>query len=103
MINSGPNVFDAKAQICTRNLELRRRGGWLKPRTRGMNQRCPFSTVEHLDAHQHVSDRRLKTSEFNSLTGQSICSGVDPSPFEERIRQFLLDRLLEVLHVARYG
>ena len=45
----------------------------------------------------------LKTAELDSLAGQPIRSGVDPSPFEERIRQFLLDRLFEVLHIARHG
>ena len=59
------------------------------------------SSISH--AHQHVSDRHLKTSELDSFAGQPIRSGVDPSPFEERIRQFLLDRLFQILHIARHG
>ena len=65
--------------------------------------RCPCPAIEHLDSHQYVGDSQLKTSELDSLAGQPSRSGVDPSPFEKRIRQFLHDWLFEVLHIARHG
>ena len=84
------------------------RGAWTARRstqTTAVKDGSELSTpaVEHLDPHQHVSDGHLKTCELDSFAGQSIRSGVDPSPFKARIRQFLLDGFFQILHIARHG
>ena len=103
MINSAPNMFDAQPQICASHSQPRLRCSDLNPRLGRMGDGCPCSAIEHLDAHQHVGDSQLKTSKLDLLASQPIRSGVDPSPFEKRIRQFLHDRFFQVLHIARHG
>src|SRR5262245_57913465 len=103
MINSGPNVFDAEAEIRTGNVELRQRAGYREHALLmiGDNGACP--RIKRVESHDDVGDRSLKTAELDPFSGQPIRSRVDPSPFEDRIRQFLLDRRLQVLYIARHG
>ena len=93
VVNSAQYVFDAQAQIRARNVELRGRGARLKPWLRRVNQGGPFLTIQRLNADKNIGDRCLKADKLDALSGEAMRSGLNPAPFDQRIGQFLHDRV----------
>src|SRR5271157_901748 len=100
MIKAGQDVFDAELEIHSCHGPTGLRSGDLDPGLRWMDDDGPASSVEHLDADQHVGDSQLQSGKLDALTGESIGTGVNPPSLHEGVRQFLYVGLSQILHVV---
>ena len=48
-----------------------------------------------------IGDRKLQPGDFDALAGEPVRPGIDPSPLDEGIREFLDDGLLQLLDAVR--
>ena len=55
---------------------------------------CHRPAVQQLDPDQSIGDRKLQPGDFDALAGEPVRPGIDPSPLDEGIREFLDHGLL---------
>src|SRR5208283_3579416 len=100
MVKSEKDVLASVQEVGTRYREQSRRGSDLYPRAVWTHQSGRDGAVAHLYPHQYVGDCQLQAREFDALPRQSARPRVDPATFDERVRKFAHDGVLEVLHAA---
>ena len=100
MVESEKDVLDSMQDVGARYREQSRRGSDLYPRAVWTHQSGRDGAVAHLYPHQHVGDCQLQAREFDALSRQPARPRVDPATFDERVREFAHDGVLEVLHTA---